>query len=111
VHQVNKTITSESLLRQENSYQNSLEACFKLYRDVKTADLSIKNILHIFDHCIKLIILYRCENWCIIDVTPRKKNTSIFDTFKNWGVEKLNMKFCKFYYGGIQNLYKCRNLF
>jgi hypothetical protein len=70
-----------------------------LYKDVKTADPPIKTFLHIFDHCIKPIVLYGCENWSIINVIPGKKNTSIFDSFKDWGVEKLNMKFCKFIMG------------
>ena len=80
-------------------YQKSLKACFKFYRDVKSANPSIKTFLHIFDHCIKPMVLYGCENWSIINVTPKRRNLPLFDIFKEWNAEKLNIKFCKYIMG------------
>ena len=62
---------------------------------MKSADPSIKTILHIFDHCIKPIILYGCENWGVFNITQKRKTLLLFNTFKEWEMEKLNLKYCK----------------
>ena len=80
-------------------YQKSLKACFKLYRDLKSSKPSIGTFLHLFDHCIKPIILYGCENWGTINITPKRKSSSLFDIFKDWESEKLHHKFCKYILG------------
>ena len=54
-------------------FQKGMKANFKLYRDMKSADPSIKTFLHIFDHCIKAIVLYGCENWGDFNITQKRK--------------------------------------
>jgi hypothetical protein len=54
-------------------FQKGMKANFKLYRDMKSADPSIKTFLHIFDHCIKAIVLYGCENWGVFNITQKRK--------------------------------------
>ena len=76
-----------------------LKACFKLYKDVKASCPPIKTPLHLFDYCIKPIITYGCENWGVINITPKRKSLSLFDIFKDWEFEKLNLKFCKYILG------------
>ena len=76
-------------------FQKGMKANFKLYRDMKSADPSIKTILHIFDHCIKAIVPYGCENWGVFNITQKRKTLPMFDIFKEWEMEKLNLKYCK----------------
>ena len=76
-----------------------MKASFKLYRDMKSADPSIKTFLHIFDHCIKPIVLYGCENWGVFNIMQKRKTLPMFDIFKEWEMEKLNLKYCKYILG------------
>ena len=80
-------------------FQKGMKASFKLYRDMKSADPSIKTFLHIFDHCIKPIVLYGCENWGVFNITQKRKTLPMFDIFKEWEMEKLNLKYCKYILG------------
>ena len=73
-------------------YEKGLKASFKLYRDLKSASPSIQSWLHIFDHTIKLIVSYDCENWGIINLTQKRKNQSLFDIFKDWEYKKTKHK-------------------
>jgi hypothetical protein len=34
-----------------------------------------------------------------INITPKRKSLSLFDIFKDWEFEKLNLKFCKYILG------------
>ena len=86
----------EFLMKQKNK---GFKACFKLYKDVKSSCPPIKTLLHLFDHYIKPIITYGCENWGVINITPKRKSLSLFDIFKDWKFEKLNLKFCKYILG------------
>ena len=86
-------------MARKSLYDKGLKACFKLYKDLKTSSPPIKTILHVFDHTIKPLILYGCENWCITQITEKRKNLSLFDIFKEWEFEKLNNKFCKYILG------------
>ena len=67
---------------------------------MKSADPSIKTILHIFDRCIKAIVPYGCENWGVFNITQK-----MFNIFKEWAMEKLNLKYCK-HILGVTKLYK-----
>ena len=78
------------LVKQEKYYMK------KDYRNLKSASPSMQSWLHIFDHTIKPIVSYDCENWSIINLTQKRKNQSLFDIFKDWEYEKLNTKFCKY---------------
>lgn len=80
-------------------YDKALKASFKLYRDVKATSPSIKSLLHIFDHTIKPIVLYGSENWGMINLTNKRKLSSLFEIYKEWDHEKLNIKFSKFILG------------
>ena len=84
-----------------------MKACFKLYRDIKSAHPSIKTFLHIFYHCIKPIALCGSENWGTINITPKRKELSLYEIFKDWEFEKLNLKFNK-YILGVSKL--CTNI-
>ena len=72
---------------------------------MKSADPSIKTILHIFDHCIKAIVPYGCENWGVFNITQKRKTLLLFNTFKEWEMEKLNLRYCK-HILGVTKLYK-----
>jgi hypothetical protein len=55
----------------------------------------LKLFLHIFDHCIKAIVLYGCENWGVFNITQKRKTLLLFNIFKEWEMEKLNLKYRK----------------
>lgn len=80
-------------------FQKSVKACFKLYRDLKSSNPSIKTYVHLFNHCIKPIITYGCENWAVNILTPKRQLLSLYDIFKEWEIEKLHVKFCKYLLG------------
>ena len=90
-------------------FQKGMKASFKLYRDMKSADPSIKTFffLHIFDHCIKPIVLYACENWGVFNISQKRKTLPMFDIFKELEMEKLNLKYCKHILGVA---YLCTNI-
>ena len=73
-------------------FQTAIKASFKLCRDMKSATSSIKTFLHLFDHCIKPIALYGCENWGVINFTQKRKELNLYDIFKEWESEKVNLK-------------------
>ena len=73
-------------------FQTAIKASFKLCRDMKSATPSIKTFLHLFDHCIKAIALYGCENWGVINITQKRKELNLYDIFKEWESEKVNLK-------------------
>ena len=77
-------------------FQTAIKASFKLCRDMKSATPSIKTFLHLFDHCIKPIALYGCENWGVINITQKRKELNLYDIFKECESEKINLKFCKY---------------
>jgi hypothetical protein len=57
-------------------------------------------VLHLFDHTICPILLYGCENWGTLSAYKiNNNNLSLFETFKDWDFEKLNIKFCKYLLG------------
>ena len=80
-------------------YDKALKASFRIYRDMKMISPSNKTMLHIFDHTIKPILLYGCENWGMMNITSKRKQSSLFDIYKDWEHEKLNIKFCKYILG------------
>ena len=80
-------------------YPKALKASFKLYRDMKSTSPSIKSLLHIFDHTIKPIVLYGCENWGMLHLTAKRKKSNLFEIYKDSDHEKLNFKLCKYILG------------
>ena len=80
-------------------YNKALKVCFKLYKDLKSKDPSIKTLLHLFDHIVKPILLYGGEIWGLLTTGTMKKELEIYDIFKDWEYEKLHVKFCKYLLG------------
>lgn len=80
-------------------YNNALKASFKLYKEVKSLDLPVNTLLHMFDHMVKPIALYGCEIWGILTVGKQGKNKDLYDLYKDFEVENLNIQFCKFLLG------------
>lgn len=72
-------------------YDKALKASFKLYKDLRNASPSVKTLFHIFDHTIKPIALYGCENWGILNLTKKRKSLSSYDIFKDWEPEIINI--------------------
>jgi hypothetical protein len=48
---------------------------------------------------IKPIALYGVEIWGLLTPAMLKKKLELYDLFKNWEYEKLNLKFCKYLLG------------
>ena len=89
------TKTGKFTEARKNLHGKSIKASFGLYEDLKSLSPSIKNILHIFDHTIKP----SCENWGVFNITQKRQQQTIYDIFKEWEQEKLNLKFCKYILG------------
>ena len=58
-----------------------------------------KSLLHLFDHMIKPSALYGVEIWGLLTPAMLKKKLELYDLFKDWEYEKLNLKFCKYLLG------------
>lgn len=80
-------------------YNKALKAAFKLYKNVKCANPPITTLLHLFDHTIKPILLYGSENWGSLTLSAKQSRSDLFEIFKDWEMEKLNIKFCKYILG------------
>ena len=39
------------------------------------------------------------ENWGVFNITQKRKTLPMFDIFKEWEMEKLNLKYCKYILG------------
>jgi hypothetical protein len=65
----------------------------------------IKTLLHLFDHMIKPIARYGVEIWGLLTPAMLKKKLELYDLFKDWEYEKLNLKFCKYLLGAIRKLW------
>lgn len=48
---------------------------------------------------IKPIALYGCEIWGTLTSRIQEKDKHLYDTFKTWEMENLNIKFCKYLLG------------
>lgn len=80
-------------------YNKAMKANFKLYKDLNSSDPSVKTSLHLFDHMIKPILLYGSEIWGTPSRAILHKNKELYDIYKDWEFEKLNIKFCKYLMG------------
>ena len=80
-------------------YNKAMKANFKLYKDLNSSDPSVKTLLHLFDHMIKPIALYGSEIWGTPTKAALEKNRELYDIYKDWEFEKLNIKFCKYLIG------------
>ena len=74
-----------------------MKASYKLYKEVNSLNPNVNTVLHLFDHTI---LLYGYENWGTLSAYKIiNNNLSLFETFKDWDFEKLNIKFCKYLLG------------
>ena len=80
-------------------YNKALKSSFKIYKDIKPTDPSIKTLLHLFDHIIKPIATYGSDIWGVLSASMQSKDKCLYEIFKNWETENLHMKFCKFIIG------------
>jgi hypothetical protein len=79
-----------------------LKAYYKLHKVLITPNPNINTSLHVFDHTIKPILLYRCEIWGSFNpTTARFRNGTITldKIYQNFKCELLHTKFCKFILG------------
>ena len=77
----------------EDLLQRGLKAMFKLTSMFKSAKPSILTSLHLFDHVVKLMLLYGSEIW---GDSYFANIASIPNTLKNDIIEKCHLKFCRF---------------
>ena len=63
---------------QDELYKKSLKAYFKVQKDFLSLNPKPKTSIHIFDHTIKLIVLYGCEIWSTFNSnTARFRNGTL----------------------------------
>lgn len=58
-------------------YNKALQASFKLYKDVKSLDPSVKSLLHMFDHMIKPIAINNFKIWGTLS-KRKQRRTNIY---------------------------------
>ena len=82
--------------------QEALKAYFKFSKDLLSLNQTIKTNIHVFDHTIKLILLYDCEVWGMFNPFISKfRNTllNISIIFDKLPAEKLYQKLCQYILG------------
>jgi hypothetical protein len=81
-------------------FNKAMKASYKLYKEVNSLSPNVNTELHLFDHTICPILLYGCENWGTLSAYKiSNNNLSLFEAFKDWDFEKLNIKFYKYLLG------------
>jgi hypothetical protein len=80
-------------------YKKALKSAFKIYKDIKHTDPPIRTLLHLFDHLVKPIVTYGSEIWGTLSTKMHNTNKDLYETFKDWEIETLHIKFCKFIIG------------
>ena len=56
-------------------------------------------MLHLFDHTVKLIILYGSEMWGDVVLKNNFEVNKIIQIYDQFDCQKLNIKYCKFILG------------
>ena len=73
----------------------SVKALHKVYKLLDT-DIGISNILHIFDHTIKPILLYGSEIWAPFLISPKNiKCNKLLDNIDKNELSQIELKFYK----------------
>jgi hypothetical protein len=60
---------------------------------------SINTLLHVYDHTIQPIAIYGGELWGLANFTEKSKGSHLYDIYKDWEFEKINIKFYKYILG------------
>lgn len=88
---------------QQEIYQKSLKASFKLTKLITSAEPSINTSIHLYDHLIKPIVLYGSEIWGSFKTNTaacRKNDDTLFENvFSNNIADKSHMKYLKYILG------------
>jgi hypothetical protein len=101
-HQNLCCITGSFFFAQTELHKKALKTYYKLHKVLITPNPNINTSLHVFDHTIKPILLYRCEIWGSFNpTTARFRNGTITldKIYQNLKCELLHTKFCKFILG------------
>ena len=72
---------------------------FKLKSNVSDMAPGIKTMLHLFDHTVKPIVLYRSEMWGDVVLENNFEVNKIIKIYDQFVCQKLNIKYCKFILG------------
>ena len=84
---------------QNDLYKRGLKANFKIGKCFGDLHQNVDTVLHLFDHKVKLVLLYGGEIWGTINTTSakvKKDSFSLFNTMFDMPCEKLHIRFLKY---------------
>jgi hypothetical protein len=84
----------------KNPLRALLYSIFLASPNLPEAEIIIPKYLYLIIHSISCpIALYGNEIWGILKMSEKQKKSEIYDIYKDWECEKLNIKFCKYILG------------